>query len=610
MPYPVMPGYPPMPYAAQPYPVAPMMMPVQPVPAAPVFAPPAAPPPANDNPFAAFSEPEPSPSALPSEADMLAEGSRTTKSKAKAKKARKSKQAPLIAIIAVGLLVVAGIAFGTLGGRSGANGKSTKSKAGVQPTDVAEATSDENQTPQWESPLPVSPTKGDPLNLICMPYGVSTVVHLRPADLWTKNPKREQFRFCWGPLGEWLEAKIKSTCNQEPAAIDELTLGLIPGVVSEPMQLCGVVRLKQPAQKTDLIKSFRELKAELRESEGEYPVYESDQFAYVIKDLQTFAFCPRAKSSEMVEAINRPNAQGPGMEALIKRTDRQRHIVVLFDPTTLAAHGQFILPAELHPVLNRALEFFEPKQIETVAWSLHVGDEKFHSEIIARNRTSVAKTVLQTDLRKRLDKLPQDLMDMIRGYMDPKQLGPREIIGRFPAMTKVFALSTHATSGDRYAALTTSLPEIAGANLAIGTLLTWDESQRTDFSKSVGPVTPAKETPSNLPTLVAERLKQLKCEIEFTKVPLQDGVKYIADECKVTIDIDGDALKAAGFTKNMEQNMKLGKVTGLEAIAAILKKYEKEKVPMVLVIDEGKKMALITTRDFAEKDNLKTFPLQ
>ena len=70
-----------------------------------------------------------------------------------------------------------------------------------------------------------------------------------------------------------------------------------------------------------------------------------------------------------------------------------------------------------------------------------------------------------------------------------------------------------------------------------------------------------------------------------------------------------EALKAAGFTKNMPQTMTLGKVTGLEAIAAIMKKYEKEKVPMVLVIDEGKKLALITTKDFAEKDSLKTYPL-
>ena len=602
MPYPVAPGYAPMPYGMPQYAAPPMMVP-----------PPAAPPPvapvANDNPFAVFGATEASPSALPSESEMLAERSRTpskAKSKAKSKKNQKAKQTQLVAIIAVGLLVVGGIAFATLGGRSGATGKA-KNKVVAQNTEPTDEGSGV-EAPRWESPLPVSPTKGDPITLVCMPYGVSAVVHLRPAELWAKNPKREEFRFCFGPLGEWLEAQIKALCNHDPAAIEELTIGLIPGVVSEPMQVCGVVRLKQAGQKTELIKVFREMNAELKETDGDYPVYESDKYAYVIKDLQTFAFCPRAKQSEMVEAINRPNAQGPGMEALIKKTDRQRQIVIMFDPTTMAAHAQFILPPELHRVADRAVEFFEPKQIESVAWSVHVTDGKFHSEILARNRSSVAKTTLQTDLSKRLDKLPRDLQEAIRGYMDPKQVGPREIIGRFPIMTKVFAMSTHGTSGDRYASLTTSLPVNAAPNLAIGALLTWDESTRTDFNKASSNTTP-KETATKLPDLVADRLKQIKCEIEFEREPLQGYIKFVADECKVTIDIDGDALKAAGYTKNMPQKFSLGKVTGLEALGAILKKYQTEKVPMALVIDEGKKVAILTTKDFAEKDNLKVYPV-
>ncbi|HLQ43473.1 MAG TPA: hypothetical protein VK137_01990, partial [Planctomycetaceae bacterium] len=253
------------------------------------------------------------------------------------------------------------------------------------------------------------------------------------------------------------------------------------------------------------------------------------------------------------------------------------------------------------------LEIFNSKHVETVAWSLHLGSEKFHSELLMRNKSSISKTALQQLQKQKLDKLPQELVDMIRGYMDPKTVGPRQIIGRFPAMVKVFSLATHAASGDRYAALTTSLPERAAPNLAIGALLTWDESTRTDFKKSAASDKP-KETAAKLPDLVADRLKA-KVEIEFTKTPLQEAVKFIAEECKVTIDINGDALKAAGFTKNMEQNLKLGKVTGLEGIAGILKRYEKEKVPIVLVIDEAKKTALITTKDFAEKDNLKVFPL-
>lgn len=107
---------------------------------------------------------------------------------------------------------------------------------------------------------------------------------------------------------------------------------------------------------------------------------------------------------------------------------------------------------------------------------------------------------------------------------------------------------------------------------------------------------------------VAAKLKS-EIEVEFNRVPLQDALQFIAEKCDVEITIDGDALKNSGFTKNMPQNLALGKVTGLEAIEAILKKYEKERGPgaMVLVIQEDEKKALITTGEFAKKGELTPF---
>ncbi|MCX7419254.1 MAG: hypothetical protein NT013_06925 [Planctomycetia bacterium] len=105
---------------------------------------------------------------------------------------------------------------------------------------------------------------------------------------------------------------------------------------------------------------------------------------------------------------------------------------------------------------------------------------------------------------------------------------------------------------------------------------------------------------------VQDRLKK-ELEADFNRTPLQDAFKLIAEKCNVEINIDGDALKAAGFTKNMPQTLKLDNVTGLAAIKAILKKYEQERVPLVLVVDEEQKKALITTSEFAEKEKLTPF---
>lgn len=620
MPYQMPPGYAPMPYGAPQYAPPPQMMaPPPPVPAPPPFVPVAPAPPtpapftpaANDNPFGAFaeSEPEPAPSALPSQVEMLSASSlRKSKSKPKGKKSRQAQQKQLAAIIAIGVLVVAGIVVAAMNGRS-ANGKG-KGKAVAQ--NPGESGDEVSESLPWESPLPVSPTKGAPIDMTLMPYGVTAIVHVRPADLWEKGTRREEFRFCWGPLGEWLGKQIKELCNQDPSAIEELTFGLIPGVVGEGMQVCGVVRLKEPSQKTELIKVFREMKAELKETDAsDYPVYENEKFAYVLKDLRTYAFCPRQRQTEMAEAVNRPNAQAPGLEALLRKTDRMRHVVLVFEPTTLGAHAQFVFADEFRRIADRTVEFFDPKHFETVALSLHVGD-KFHSEILARYKSSIAKTAAQDELKKRLDSLPRELADTIRGYMDPKTLGPRQIIGRFPAMTKAYALSTHASNGDRYVSLATALPERAASNLAIGTLLTWDESTRTDFNKAASKPTGPAETGTKLPELVLDRLKQLPVEIEFTKTPLQDGLRFIAEECKVTINIDGDGLKDGGYTQNMEQNYKLGKVTGLKAIETILAKYAKERPanPVVLIIDESNKRAIISSKNYAENKGQKPYQFQ
>ena len=568
----------------------PMMVAPQPQPA-PAFSEPEAPPADNDNPFAAMVESGSGPSALPPMNEML-----NRASVVKSKKKQKSNQMQMAGYVVAVLLVA------LIGGVVAFNSSPSGSKGNAKKLATNESDSGESaDDPAWEPPLSARPTKGDPIELFCMPYGVTAVVHLRPAELWVAKSQGEEFRFCLGPLGEWIETQIKEICLYEPAQIEEVTFGLIPNVVGEPMQVAALVRLKDRVQKSDLIKAF---KGEYNESGSQYPVYLSEKYAYVIKDLQTFAVAPKLKQAEMAESVNRPNAQGTGMEALLKLTDRQRHLVVMFEPTVLGAHVQFILDKPLHQFADRFLDFFNAKQIETVAWSMHVGSEKFHSEIQMRNKTSVTKTVLQKQMKQKLDKLPQELADSIRGYMDPKVLGPRQIIGRFPAMMKAVSMATHSSTGERWATLTTSLPERAAPNLAIGALFTWDESTRTDFKKAAAAPDKTKGTSSNLPDLVADRLKQLKLEIEFNRTPLQDCFKYISDECKVEIYIDGDALKGAAFTKNMAQTMTLGKVSGIEGIAGILQRYAKEKNPMVLVIQEDKKRALITTKDFAEKDKL------
>ncbi|HQZ64194.1 MAG TPA: hypothetical protein PLY87_03925, partial [Planctomycetaceae bacterium] len=114
---------------------------------------------------------------------------------------------------------------------------------------------------------------------------------------------------------------------------------------------------------------------------------------------------------------------------------------------------------------------------------------------------------------------------------------------------------------------------------------------------------------SDTPDTIAERLKTAVV-IEFKNTPLNEAMTYIGTAIKTEITIDGEALKAAGFTQVMPQTYDLGSVPALSAIDAILQKYAAERDPIVLVVDETNKKLLITTGIKAKADGLTPYEMK
>lgn len=444
-----------------------------------------------------------------------------------------------------------------------------------------------------------SPTAGEPIPMNCLPLGARIIVSLRPAELWAAGSRGEEVRYCLGPFGEWATAKLTELCQFEPAQIEHALIGIIPGQVGDPPQVAAVVRLTEPAKKSELLIKFG---GERNQDHG-YPIYVREDLSFLIgQDLKMIAVAPSGEAAqEMAGAVEYPNPQSDGIDALLQNTDADRHITVIFEPRSVVRHRDTMFPQAAWPLIDRSMEFFNDEEIETVAWSMHIGDSNFHSELLVRNQTIIREHLLLEEMRRKLKKLPHDLVAMAM-KMNPTVIGPRKIIGRFPAMTQVFAMSTIGGMGDRFAQLTTQLPERAAPNLALGTLLAWDESTRTDFNRKVEKVVP-KETGPKLPDLIADRLKKV-IDIEFTREPLQNAFAYIADETKCDHYIDGDALKLSGYTKNMPQAF-TGQMSGYDAIKAIVTKESQNQLCMVL--QEDKKRFLITTIPVATEAGLKPY---
>ncbi|HAA49268.1 MAG TPA: hypothetical protein DCE43_06070 [Planctomycetaceae bacterium] len=96
----------------------------------------------------------------------------------------------------------------------------------------------------------------------------------------------------------------------------------------------------------------------------------------------------------------------------------------------------------------------------------------------------------------------------------------------------------------------------------------------------------------------------MSIEVDFRRTPLQEAVNFIGEEIQVPFDIDGDALKLSGFTKNMAQTLtKAG--TAKAVLHDIMKRYK----GMVIVVDEEKKRITLMTQPVAETKGLKPFPV-
>jgi hypothetical protein len=457
-----------------------------------------------------------------------------------------------------------------------------------------------------EDAKPSSATSGKPISANFLPLGTRMMVSIRPAELWKAGGRGEELRYCLGPFGTWVEEKIKEVCRFEPAQIEHALIGILPGPVGEMPKTAVVVRLVADAKKSELITAFG---GELVEDFG-YPIYinEAEDRCFLIKpsDLRTIAIGPANFAEDMARSVEFPNPQSDGIDALLPETDVDRHLTLVFEPRTIDAflRGQTVFDQDVEALVRQTLAFFNPDDVDCVAWSMHFGEKQFHSDMLLRNTTLLREVQLSDAVRGKVKQLPFDILGMVE-KMNPQVMGPRKVIGRFPAMTQVFAKSSKIGVGSRFAQLSTRLPERAAPNLALGALLAWDESTRTDFNAKQAVPTKATTEPK-LPELVLDRLK-MKIDMEFARTPLQDAFAYIAEECKVDHYIDGDALKASGYTKNMPSTLTMND-SGLNGIKKIFSIDRREQ--MCMVIQQDKKRFLITTLPFAAEQGLKPYTFE
>ena len=114
------------------------------------------------------------------------------------------------------------------------------------------------------------------------------------------------------------------------------------------------------------------------------------------------------------------------------------------------------------------------------------------------------------------------------------------------------------------------------------------------------------KVPDKTAALPAAGKLDQKISVNFRRTPLQDAIAMIAGEIQVTFEIDGDALKFGGYTKNMTQDLAVNDQPAKNILSSILQKYSDPVRPeKTMVITERGDGFVVTTAAAAERGKQK-----
>jgi hypothetical protein len=440
-------------------------------------------------------------------------------------------------------------------------------------------------------------TQRKPIDLLLAPAGARIVIHLRPARLWTsmhcgvaeyQNKQAPswracELRLCAPALTDWAAEQIDKWCLYPPSQIDEVVFTFALRSPGEPPDVAALVRLADAAGHSDVEKRFGGRPA----GKGALPVFLKGDRALVIRDAQSFAIGPAESAQEMVDARDQPNPTDASIEELLKETDRSRDLTIVFRPDDLDRFRDSLVPRQWSNDLHELATWLDPDKVEGAIFSLRL-DDPMRVRLVARTRPVVFGPRLAESVKERLDRLPTDLLEYVE-RLQPAVPGSRKLIGRLPAMSKALALGTAVTVQPRLVTLESVLPERAAPNLSLATYLLLIEGP-TSLASASAPVVTKREVAKTLAARLATTV-----DVDFKKTPLSEAFEAIGGDIGVTFELDGGALKLAGYTKNMAQTLQIKGAPAIQSLRTILKSYPK----LALVADEARTTIVVTTLEAA-----------
>jgi hypothetical protein len=447
-----------------------------------------------------------------------------------------------------------------------------------------------------------SPTDGPPLDLAYLPPGTQFFVSFRGRDFFSRPNWQKEVNAVF----DFYTRARRTLDVQFPFY---RTHGYdIPNVLAgwqidshDRWLISRVLFLSRPLD-DDASKYWRELYDQVH-PDGKPYVLDGD-FAYrMIPPPETgkLVVAPEQLMREIVDLDGAAPPLRRDMERLLKYTDADRHVTIMFSPNALFAEGDRVFQGELSAI-RQPLFWFLGDEFGAVALSVHL-DHNLFIELTAVPALDVSMERASRLLAERLQEVPE----RVEAFLATLKLNSysRQILERFPEMLRTMVAFTRTGYDRDRVVLRCYLPAAAAHNLLLGAELTMAEAS------SLGrPVTEATS-----PDVPSERDERLEVEplkrvtsLRFRRETLEAALDQLSKDVGVEIVIRGADLQGEGITKNQQFGVDVANKPAEEILVEILRlsnpdktatgsNDEKQKLVYVIARGEsGEEQIVVTTR--------------
>ena len=278
------------------------------------------------------------------------------------------------------------------------------------------------------------------------------------------------------------------------------------------------------------------------------------------------------------------------LEVLLRTSDRDRMINILFAPNFLFSGAKSIWAGSAEPLKDATSRFLGPSAKGALA-SAHLdeADNLFVELRVYGEAAQTAPLVLAKRLERQVtDQLPLQVENYLAAFNASDY--SRKILFRFPRMIQQLALQTRAGKFEKHSVLRCYLPAVAASNLSFAAQLALIEG-------SGAAPTIAATGPKIEPTTVAEKIKQI-ISLSFPRDTLEQTMVLLGDEIDVPIEILGSDLQLDGITKNQSFDLDERDKPADEILRVIMAKANPAGKLIYIIKD---KKLFITTRAAAAK---------